>query len=63
MFWDSQRLISTVNVGLFNIENLYNLSAFELYLNSKHCECGVKNIRNIPCPVKCPIHAINDAMT
>ena len=34
MFWDSQRLSRTLIVGLFNIEKLYNISAFELYLSS-----------------------------
>ena len=63
MFWDWQHLSKTLIVGLFNREKLYNISAFESYLSIQHCDCGVENIRNILCPVKCPIHAINDVIT
>ena len=63
MFRFSQHFSRTLIVGVFNRDKLYNISAFESYLSIKYGDCGVENIRNIPCPVKCPIHAINDVIT
>ena len=63
MFWDSKHLSRKLIFGLFNREKLYNISAFESYLSIEDCDCGVENIRNIPCPVKCPIYAINNVIT